>query len=175
MSAAFRLAPWIGIAFTLVAFVQLGFGLLPINAKKDPTSRLKGWSELGGDIQRLQRDNRAGMVLTDRYAITGELAFYGAGSAGVAQINERIRYVNLPPPDELSLMNAPALLVLREGGDAALATSFFEDSHRIATLAREGGFHQRDFMVYIWLTAIGAAFLAVERRQTEAGNATRSD
>ncbi len=150
LSAAFRLAPWIGIAFTLVAFVQLGFGLLPINAKKDPTSRLKGWSELGGDIQRLQRDNRAGMVLTDRYAITGELAFYGAGSAGVAQINERIRYVNLPPPDELSLMNAPALLVLREGGDAALATSFFEDSHRIATLAREGGFHQRDsYGVYL--------------------------
>ncbi len=150
LGAAFRLAPWIGIAFTLVAFVQLGLGLLPINAKKDPTSRLKGWSELGGNIERLERDYRAGMLLTDRYAITGELAFYGAGSSGVAQINERIRYVNLPPPDELTLRNAPALLILRAGGDATLAASFFEDTRRIATLTREAGFHPRDsYDVYL--------------------------
>ena len=80
----------------MVAFFQLGLGLLPMNAKKDPTSRLKGWSQLGGDIERLRRDHGAGMILTDRYAITGELAFYGGGPGGVAQINERIRYVSLP-------------------------------------------------------------------------------
>ena len=150
LSAAFRFAPWIGIAFTFVAFVQLGFGLLPINSKKDPTSRLKGWSRLGGDVERLQRDHGAGMILTDRYAITGELAFYGGGPSGVAQINERIRYVSLPPPDDAKLKNAPALLVLRKDSNATPAASFFGDSHRIATLTREAGFHPRDsYDVYL--------------------------
>ncbi len=144
LSTAFRLAPWIGIAFTMAAFAQLGLGLLPLTAKKDPTSRLKGWSQLGGDVERLQRENGAGMVLTDRYAITGELAFYGAGPGGVAQVNERIRYVNLPIPDEAKLKSAPALLVLRKGSDATLVASSFGDSHRIATLTREAGFHPFD-------------------------------
>jgi 4-amino-4-deoxy-L-arabinose transferase-like glycosyltransferase len=144
LSAAFRLAPWIGIAFTLAAFFQLGLGLLPLNAKKDPTSRLKGWSQLGGDIERLRQDHGAGMVLTDRYAITGELAFYGGGPDGVAQINERIRYASLPKPDDSKLKNAPALLVLRKDGNATPAASFFGDSHRIATLTREDGFHPHD-------------------------------
>jgi hypothetical protein len=144
LSAAFRLAPWIGIAFTLAAFFQLGLGLLPLNAKKDPTSRLKGWSQLGGEIERLRQDHGAGMVLTNRYAITGELAFYGVGPDGVAQINERIRYASLPNPDDSKLKNAPALLVLRKDGNATPAASFFGDSHRIATLTREDGFHPHD-------------------------------
>jgi 4-amino-4-deoxy-L-arabinose transferase-like glycosyltransferase len=144
LGAAFRLAPWIGIAFTLTAFAQLGLGLLPIAAKKDPTTRLKGWSQLGGDIERIRRDHSAGMVLTDRYAITGELAFYGSGWEDVAQINERIRYVSLPPPDEDKLKNAPALLVLRKGADASPVASFFADSHRIATLTRDAGFNPND-------------------------------
>ena len=144
LSAAFRFAPWIGMAFTLVAFFQLGFGLLPINAKKDPTSRLKGWSQLGGDIERLRRDHGAVMILTDRYAITGELAFYGGGPGGVAQINERIRYVSLPNPDEAKLKSAPALLVLRKDSNAPLGASLFADSHKIATLTREAGFHPHD-------------------------------
>ncbi len=138
------------MAFTVVAFFQLGFGLLPINAKKDPTSRMKGWSQLGGDVERLRGDHGAGMILTDRYAITGELAFYGGGPAAVAQINERIRYVSLPPPDETKLKSAPALLVLRKDSNAAPAASFFGDSHRIATLTREAGFHPRDsYDVYL--------------------------
>ena len=144
LGATFRLAPWIGIAFTVVAFFQLGVGLLPIDAKKDPTSRLKGWSQLGGDVARLQRDHGAGLILTDRYAITGELAFYGGGPGDVAQINERIRYASLPLPDEAKLKSAPALLVLRKDGNATPAASFFGDSHRIATLTREAGFNPRD-------------------------------
>ena len=99
----------------MTAFFQLGLGLLPLDAQKDPTSRLKGWSLLGGDIERLRRDHGAGMVLTDRYAITGELAFYGGGPDGVAQVNERIRYVNLPRPDNSKNSKARPLCLSCEG------------------------------------------------------------
>ncbi|MBI4724607.1 MAG: glycosyltransferase family 39 protein [Rhodomicrobium sp.] len=141
---SFRFAPWLGISFTLAAFLQLGLGVLPIEAKKDPTARLKGWAKLGRDVERLQRDYGAAAVLTDRYAITGELAFYSSKQQPVWQINERIRYANLPAPDETRLKNAPALLVLRKGGDPARASSHFENSRPLTTLQREAGFHSRD-------------------------------
>src|SRR5262249_61061878 len=38
---SFRLAPWVGMAFTLAAFLQLGLGVFPIEAKNDPTSPFK--------------------------------------------------------------------------------------------------------------------------------------
>lgn len=142
--ASFRFAPWIGMAFTLVTFFQLGFGALPIEAKKDPTTRLKGWAKLGADVERLERDYGAGSILTDRYAITGELAFYGSKPEAVSQINERLRYANLPDPGESTLQNAPALLVLRKGGNAALAAPYFASSRFLTTLQREAGFHSRD-------------------------------
>lgn len=144
IGAGFRLAPGLGIAFTLVAFFQLGFGALPLDAKRDPTSRLKGWAKLGADIAELARKEGAQTVLTANYAATGELAFYGPPDRPVLQINERIRYANLPAPDEAKLKAAPALLVVRHGGDASPASRFFEISRFLATVRREGGFNSRD-------------------------------
>jgi 4-amino-4-deoxy-L-arabinose transferase-like glycosyltransferase len=140
--AGYRWAPWVGIAFTLAAFLQLGLGVMPIEAKKDPTSRLKGWAKLGADIASLERTQGAVSVLTDRYAITGELAFYGAEP--VWQINERIRYANLPALNEATLKTGPSLLVLRRGGDATQAAAFFGSARFLTTLVRDGGFQPRD-------------------------------
>lgn len=142
VNACFAGAPWVAIAFTLIAFLQLGSGLLPIESKKDPTSRLKGWSKLGGEIASLEHTYGAASILTDRYAITGELAFY-AGPP-VWQIDERIRYANLPPPEEKTLQNANALLVLRQGADPSRVTAAFNSSRLLTTLVREGGIHPRD-------------------------------
>jgi 4-amino-4-deoxy-L-arabinose transferase-like glycosyltransferase len=142
--ASFSLAPWVAVAFTAAAFAQLSLGALPIDAKKDPTARLKGWAKLGGEIERLQREHGAQIVLTDRYAITGELAFYGLDPERVVQVNERIRYASFPSPDEAKLEHAPALLVLRQGSDAAPVSRFFGNSSLIATLTRDDGFRPHD-------------------------------
>ncbi len=142
--ASFRLAPWLGIAFTFAAFIQLGLGALPIEAKKDPTARLKGWDKLGADVAELAYREGAASILTVSYATTGELAFYGSKERPVLQINERIRYANLPPPDEARLESGPSLLVLRRGGDPSRAAALFESSRFVATLTREAGFRSRD-------------------------------
>ncbi len=144
IGASFRFAPWLGIAFSLVAFFQLGLGALPIEAKKDPTSRLKGWAKLSADASELARAQGATTILTDRYAITGELAFYGPPGRPVQQIDERIRYANLPEPSEAKLKSGPALLVLRKGGDPSRAAAYFESARFLTTLPREAGFHPRD-------------------------------
>ena len=142
--ACFKLAPLVGAAFTLTAFLQLGLGALPIEARKDPTARLKGWAKLGAGISELAEAHGAASILTFNYALTGELAFYGAGGRPILQTGERIRYANLPAPDEGRLKSGPALLVLRKGGDASGTAQFFENSSFVTTITREAGFHSRD-------------------------------
>jgi hypothetical protein len=147
------------MAFTLAAFLQLGLGLLPIEAKKDPTSRLKGWAELGANIESLERMYGAVSTLTDRYAITGELAFYRSSQHPAIQTGERIRYANLSAPDEAKLKQGPALFVVRKGGDASQAAAFFESSRFLQTLVREGGLHPRDaYDVYLMTGYRGGLF-----------------
>jgi 4-amino-4-deoxy-L-arabinose transferase-like glycosyltransferase len=146
----FRAAPTVGLIFTLVAFLQLGLGILPLPAKKDPTSRMKGWAKLGLETGKLQQDNKAALILTDRYALTGELAYYTPGQDSVLQINERIRYANLPEPNEAKLKEAPAILVLRKGGNAVPASASFTNSRLLTTLTRDAGFQSNDaYDVYL--------------------------
>jgi 4-amino-4-deoxy-L-arabinose transferase-like glycosyltransferase len=159
IGVSFRLAPWVGMTFTLAAFLQLGLGAFPIEAKKDPTSRLKGWAKLGADIEALERGQGAVSTLTDRYAITGELAFYKSLQHPVLQIGERLRYANLPPPDESKLKQGPSLFLVRKGGDASRTAAFFETSRLLQTLDREAGLHSRDaYDVYLMTGYRGGLF-----------------
>jgi 4-amino-4-deoxy-L-arabinose transferase-like glycosyltransferase len=159
LGTCFRFAPWLGIAITLVAFLQLGFGTVPVAAKKDPTSRLKGWAKLGAAVSALERSQGAIATLTDRYAITGELAFYRPVPHPVLQAGERIRYANLPAPDEAGLKQGPALLVVRKGASTAQTAVFFETSQFLQTLEREAGLHSRDaYDVYLMTGYRGGLF-----------------
>ncbi|WP_164730036.1 ArnT family glycosyltransferase [Rhodomicrobium lacus] len=161
LRTAFVAAPFIGAAFTLVALLQLGTGAIPIEAKKDPTTRMKGWSALGADIDRLRREHGAGLVLTDRYAITGELAFHGMGADGVVQINDRIRYSNFPSPDESRLKDAPALLVLKAGSQQK-AFPAFDSAVQIATVTRPGGLQPRDAYAVFLLSGYRGGLFACD-------------
>jgi 4-amino-4-deoxy-L-arabinose transferase-like glycosyltransferase len=149
LRGAFRAAPWVGAAFSLVTFVQLGSGVIPIAAKKDPTARMKGWAGIGAGVETLRRERGAAYILTDRYAITGALAFYGSNADRVAQINERIRYASFPPPDEAELRGAPALLVVRKGANPAGAAAAFASSVFIATIARDTGQGADEYDAYL--------------------------
>ncbi len=157
---SFHVAPLVGVAFTLVAFLQLGLGLLPIPAKQDPTARMKGWATLGAEVERLRSERGAAFVLTERYAITGELAFYGSNADRVAQMDERIRYANFPPPDEAELKGAPALLIVRRGADPARAASAFAASARIASIGRDAGRGAHEFYDAYLLTGYRGGLFA---------------
>ncbi len=139
-AVSFRLAPWAAIAFTAATFFQLGLGLLPLDARKDPTTRLKGWAQLGAKAAGFAQRQGAAAILTANYASTGELAFYGPRDVPVLQIDERIRYANMPAPDEAALRRGPVLLILRKGGDASRAAAFFESARPLTTVTREAGF-----------------------------------
>lgn len=56
--------------------------ILNLPVKKDPTSRLKGWKELGVEVTKLYDEmsvKRPVFIFSDRYQVSSELAFYVKG------------------------------------------------------------------------------------------------
>jgi len=56
--------------------------ILNLPVKKDPTSRLKGWKELGVEVTKIYDEmsvKRPVFIFSDRYQVSSELAFYVKG------------------------------------------------------------------------------------------------
>ena len=68
------------VAATLLIFASAHF---PVSDSLNPTHRLKGWSDLGQEIDRLRRTEFENpekvFFMSDKYNITSELAFYNPG------------------------------------------------------------------------------------------------
>lgn len=71
----FTLAIFISIFITLVAHYP---SMLNIPIEKDPTSRLRGWKELGAEVSKIyeQMSSNNIFIFSDRYQVSSELAFY---------------------------------------------------------------------------------------------------
>jgi 4-amino-4-deoxy-L-arabinose transferase-like glycosyltransferase len=95
-----RLAIPVGLGIAACIYLQALFGIVPLGAI-DPTARAlgAGWKQLGAKIDQLRMQAGAPVVLAMNYGLSGWLAFYLPSHPLVEQINERIRYVNEPPPD----------------------------------------------------------------------------
>jgi 4-amino-4-deoxy-L-arabinose transferase-like glycosyltransferase len=95
-----RLAVPVGLGIAACLYLQAVFGVLPLG-RADPTARAlgAGWTELAAKIDDLRTRIGAPIVLTTDYGIAGWLTFYLPSHAFVAQINETMRYVDLPQPD----------------------------------------------------------------------------
>jgi 4-amino-4-deoxy-L-arabinose transferase-like glycosyltransferase len=149
LSAAFVSAPYVAAAFSLLAFAQLGLDLLPISPKKDPTTRMKGWSTLAADVEAVRKTTGATLVLTDRYAMTGQLAFYTERPDQVFQANERIRYIDAAGPEAADLKK-PALFVVRADARVDAIRPAFTTVHRVTTIRRDAGIGTNDqYDVYL--------------------------
>ena len=86
-----------------------------IPVKLDPTSRLRGWKELGRQVSDIHDEMRKGgkvFILSDSYQIASELAFYGKGHPVTYCVNlgRRMNQYDLWP-DFYSLINSDAIFV----------------------------------------------------------------
>jgi len=111
----------------------------------DPTSQMRGWREFAAEVERARLANGARWIATASYATTGQLAFALKGGPEVVQLNERLRYAHLAPPDR-ALIGSPALYVdlerrnalpmLRKRFASVTALGALSRSYRGQTLAR---------------------------------------
>lgn len=105
-TAAFcgRWALPVGFVLWLALVVQTDTGILS-GYRRDPTVRSigLGWPALATEIEALRRANGAGCVIGPDYGTTSWLKFYLPHDICVESRIQRIRWVNMPPPDPAAL------------------------------------------------------------------------
>ena len=108
-------------------------------ASVDRTEQMRGWPQLADAVEAKRRETNAGWVATSSYATTGQLAFALKGRSEVIQLDERIRYEYLAPPDP-ALLAKPALYVeLARRVDMPLLKQKFRKIEPLGELSRPNG------------------------------------
>jgi len=91
---------------TAAAHLQPLYPLIPISPRKDPTSQLQGWRDLGEHIKKTAQGLNAEkeiFVLASRHQFVGESMYYTQGKIPTYQWNAPLRLNNL------SAQNSPPL------------------------------------------------------------------
>ena len=131
-----RLALPMGFAMTGILYLHTLHPLIHLAGEADPTSQMRGWADLAAQIETKRKAAGASWIATSSYATTGELAYAMPHGLPVLQLDERIRYVNLPPvsPDATQ---GPALYVeLERRADLAMLNRRFRSVVDLGTLTR---------------------------------------
>jgi hypothetical protein len=71
---------------------------------------MRGWPTLAAEVERRRAESGACWIATSSYATTAQLAFALKDRSPVVQLDERVRYLHLPPLDE-KLLACPAIYV----------------------------------------------------------------
>ena len=126
-----------GIGSTTLIYAHAVAPILQL--PKDPAGQLRGWAQFSQKIETLRLINGAQWVATSSYATTGQLSFGLRHTVPVAQLNERIRHIHLPPVSH-DLLAGPALYVeLERRADKRLLASCFAEFRQTDTIRREDG------------------------------------
>lgn len=106
----------LGLAITLVVYVQAISFVLPLPAGKDPIAlQLAGWDGLARTVDVVRRQQMAECVASDEYGVAAELARTLPPDVVILGVGPRWRLFSLPAP---TLGNAACVMVRRPGGAA---------------------------------------------------------
>ena len=152
-----RLAVPVGLGIAACLYLQAVFGVLPLG-RADPTARAlgAGWKELAVKLDDVRTRIGAPIVLTTEYGIAGWLEFYLPSHPVVTQVNERMRYVDLPQPDP-ALFQGTSMYVCQTPCDAvSLLQQKFGKVDLVATFPRtRHGVTIREYSAYSLSGPIG--------------------
>ncbi|MBS0234616.1 MAG: glycosyltransferase family 39 protein [Proteobacteria bacterium] len=135
--ATFVVALALGFAMTGIIYAH---ALHPLfHSAKDPTEQMRGWPALAEAIEKKREKTGAAWVATSSYATTGQMMMGLKNRSDVAQLDDRIRYIFLPPlPD--SLLKKPALYVeLQRRVQLPLLRQKFRKVEAVGTVKRANG------------------------------------
>jgi 4-amino-4-deoxy-L-arabinose transferase-like glycosyltransferase len=111
-----KLARWaapIGLVIAALTFAEAMTGAVPLGPAS-PLARLEGFRELARDLDAKARAAGAGYILTQGYALTSLMTYYGDPAIAVVQPEQRMRWIFEPAPPE-SLFAGPGLALGEPG------------------------------------------------------------
>ena len=138
---------WRGVAIGAVVF-GLALGIVvqihAVNAftgrlaRQDPTSQLRGWPEVVGDVERIAAQEGAVYVAATSYGMAGQLA-YGLrqNDLPVVPLTERIRYVMMPGPDRERLAATGLYVAEARRDERVKLEATYGEVAPVATLTRK--------------------------------------
>jgi 4-amino-4-deoxy-L-arabinose transferase-like glycosyltransferase len=130
-------APPLGLLFVTLAFAEILTGAVALGPA-NPLARLEGFRALARDLDERARADGAAYVLTQGYALTSLMSYYGDPAIAVVQPEQRMRWIFEPMPPE-TLFAAPGLALGEPGRrfDLILAMRF-RGVERAGLLERRG-------------------------------------
>jgi Dolichyl-phosphate-mannose-protein mannosyltransferase len=105
-----KAAPWaapIGLAVAALTFAEAMTGAVPLGPA-NPLARLEGFRGLARALDLKARADNASYVLTQGYALTSLMTYYGDPAIAIVQPEQRMRWIFEPAPPE-TLFAAPGL------------------------------------------------------------------
>jgi 4-amino-4-deoxy-L-arabinose transferase-like glycosyltransferase len=138
------LARWapVGLGLCVLALAHAALPWTDLG-KGDPALQLRGWTPFAQDVEAARLKDHAAWVGALSYGVSAQLQARRQSPAPILQLNERDRYVDLPPPAAPDLAK-PGLVVdlLRRINPAALKACF--DSVGILTEIDRGRIVAKD-------------------------------
>jgi 4-amino-4-deoxy-L-arabinose transferase-like glycosyltransferase len=137
-----RAAQWaapIGLVVAALTFAEALTGAVPLGPA-NPLARLQGFRELARDLDAKAHADNAPYVLTQGYALTSLMTYYGDPAIAVVQPQQRMRWIFEPEPLE-TLFAAPGLAIGEPGRrfDLSLKMRFREVESAGLLPRREAG------------------------------------
>ena len=137
---------------TFIAVIVQVHAISPITgqfARKDPTFQLRGWQEIGAELNAIAVREGATYIATSGYGLNGQLSFLFKDILPAVQLNERIRY-EMQPPLPLDFFAKPGLYVAEERRDrSGQLINSFESVDPVGTLTRSvDGYKLENLVVY---------------------------
>ena len=106
----------LGLAITLLVYVQAASFVLPLPARADPIAlQLAGWDGLARSVDAARQQQGAGCVASDEYGVAAKLARTLPPDVVTLGVGPRWRLFALPPP---APSDTACVLVRRPGGAA---------------------------------------------------------
>ena len=87
----------LGLAITLVVYLQATLAPLPVPIRFDPAAlQLAGWQAFAAEVEAARQRSDASFVAADQYGVASELAYWLPGDVPVVGIEPRWRMFDLP-------------------------------------------------------------------------------
>jgi 4-amino-4-deoxy-L-arabinose transferase-like glycosyltransferase len=148
----------LGFALSAAIYLHAATPLLQSPRFKDPTDQMRGWNGLAAEVEKLRLDRGACWIATSSYATTGQLAYALRGKASVIQLDERIRYLHLPPADPALVRCAALYVELERRSAPGLLAERFRSVTLVSNLVRQyRGVPLATYRVYLVSEPIGAS------------------
>ena len=157
---AFRAAPFVGVAVTLLVFLQASTAILPIPVRVDPLKRLGGWRELAAAVDAERTASPGAFLFTEKHQPTGVVSFYLPDHPPVF-LQGHIRPSYYTAADVAALKGKNGLFITRSNSNAArdIAKYFADVVFRRRVVLRWGGRPADSYDLYLATDYRGGAFV----------------